>query len=78
MFGRQRVDSGEELASLKSPVVSAAGGSACSARFRCDGVKLFTYPTPKDQCILVRTGEEDVRRLQPEMYASVVRSLLFG
>jgi len=23
------------------------------------GVKLFTYPTPADRCILVRTGEDD-------------------
>jgi Rieske Fe-S protein len=23
------------------------------------GVKLFTYPTPQDNCILVRTGEEE-------------------
>jgi arsenite oxidase small subunit len=23
------------------------------------GVKLFSYPTPKDHCILVRTGEEE-------------------
>jgi len=23
------------------------------------GVKLFTYPTPQDQCIMVRTGEEE-------------------
>ena len=25
------------------------------------GVKLFTYPTPKDHCILIRTGEEKVK-----------------
>lgn len=23
------------------------------------GVKLFTYPTPQDHCILIRTGQED-------------------
>jgi Rieske Fe-S protein len=23
------------------------------------GVKLFTYPTPQDHCILIRTGDED-------------------
>src|ERR1700747_2344863 len=23
------------------------------------GVKLFTYPTPKDHCILIRTGEDE-------------------
>ena len=22
------------------------------------GIKLFTYPTPKDHCILIRTGED--------------------
>ena len=42
------------------------------------GVKLFTYPTKEDHCILVRTAEDEYVELQPEMHASFMRCLLFA
>ena len=42
------------------------------------GVKLFTYPSKEDRCIMVRTGERRVRELQPEMHPPLLCSLLFA
>jgi Rieske Fe-S protein len=39
--------------SLPSVVVAEVG------EIPVRGVKLFTYPTPQDHCILIRTGEEE-------------------
>ncbi len=39
--------------SLPSVVVAEVG------EIPLRGVKLFTYPTPQDHCILIRTGEEE-------------------
>lgn len=37
------------------PATEVAGISEIPVR----GVKLFTYPTPQDHCIMIRTGEEE-------------------
>src|ERR1700751_458889 len=37
------------------PSVAVAEGGKIPVR----GVKLFAYPTPKDHCILIRTGQEE-------------------
>jgi hypothetical protein len=40
------------------------------------GVKLFQYPKPGEQCIMIRTADECLRGIQPEMHAPLVRGLL--
>ena len=42
----------------KKPVYPTAAVAALG-EIPVRGVKLFTYPTPQDNCILVRTGEEE-------------------
>jgi len=42
----------------KKPVYPAADVAALG-EIPVRGVKLFTYPAPQDNCILVRTGEEE-------------------
>ena len=39
------------------------------------GVKLFTYPTPKDPCILVRTASDTYVAYSQIVHAPVVRGV---
>jgi len=42
------------------------------------GVKLFSYPAKEDHCIMIRTSEDRICKLQPEMHSLVMRCVLFA
>ena len=62
-----------ELAGAAPAASRRCAGSRPSTTLPVGGAIVFTYPGQHDDCILVRTATDAVRRLQPEMHAPVVR-----
>ena len=68
-FWRDRGSTGRRA--YPAQAVAAAGRDPGGRREDCSRTR-----AADDPCILVRTGEDCLRRLQPEMHASLLRRLL--
>ena len=72
---RQPLDPGPSRWLRATPALPAQLGRRGWARCPSAASSSSAIPAPNDPCILVRTGDGRVRRLQPEVHASLLRGL---